>query len=318
MGAFSLIVVINLLNSEMSTGGVGGGTGNDDSSDEEGQAFYVGGSEHSGQQVVGPSRGKKPAKLIQDMFESAKAHGAETVAGASGSSGERPPTQTFRGTGYKLGETADDSEVIKDPRGAVGSGPKTVALVLKLWKNGFSVQGDGIEEELRSYSDPNNAKLLNAITKGQVPDEFLALAKGGQVHMDMEDHREQDFEPPKKKVKAFSGAGQSLGSPTPPVITSSATAAGASSSSAAPKVKIDESQPTTTVQIRMADGSRRVQKFNHTHTVGDIRLFVAQQPGYEAVKFQLQTNFPNKTLTDDSQTLQEAQLLNATIMQKLV
>merc|ERR1712226_568427 len=169
MGAFSLIVVINLLNSEMSTGGVGGGTGNDDSSDEEGQAFYVGGSEHSGQQVVGPSRGKKPAKLIQDMFESAKAHGAETVAGASGSSGERPPTQTFRGTGYKLGETADDSEVIKDPRGAVGSGPKTVALVLKLWKNGFSVQGDGIEEELRSYSDPNNAKLLNAITKGRVP-----------------------------------------------------------------------------------------------------------------------------------------------------
>merc|ERR1712226_360727 len=305
MGAFSLIVVINLLNSEMSTRGVGGGTGNDDSSDEEGQAFYVGGSEHSGQQVVGPSRGKKPAKLIQDMFESAKSHGAETVAGASGSSGERPPTQTFSGTGYKLGETEDDSEVIADPRGAVGGGPKTVALVLKLWKNGFSVQGDGIEEELRSYSDPNNAKLLNAITKGQ-------------VHMDMEDHREQDFEPPKKKVKAFSGAGQSLGSPTPPVITSSATAAGASSSSAAPKVKIDESQPPTTVQIRMADGSRRVQKFNHTHTVGDIRLFVAQQPGYEAVTFQLQTNFPNKTLTDDSQTLQEAQLLNATIMQKLV
>merc|ERR1711941_160898 len=131
---------------------------------------------------------------------------------------------------------------------------------------------------------------------------FLALAKGGQVHMDMEDHREQDFEPPKKKVKAFSGAGQSLGSPTPPVISSSA--AGASSSSAAPKVEVDESKPTTMVQIRLADGSRRVQKFNHTHTVGDIRLFVAQQPGYEAVTF-LQTSFPNKTLTDDSQTLQE-------------
>ena len=61
-----------------------------------------------------------------------------------------------------------------------------------------------------------------------------------------------------------------------------------------------------------------MQKFNHTHTVADIRLFVAQQPGYEAVTFQLQTNFPNKALTDDSQTLQEAQLLNATIMQKLV
>ena len=46
-----------------------------------------------------------------------------------------------------------------------------------------------------------------------------------------------------------------------------------------------------------------MQKFNHTHTVADIGLFVAQQPGYEAVTFQLQTNFPNKTLTDDFQTL---------------
>ena len=57
----------------------------------------------------------------------------------------------------------------------------------------------------------------------------------------------------------------------------------------------------------------QVQKFHHTHTVAAIGLFVAQQPGYEAVTFQLQMNFPNRTLTDDSQTLQEAQLLNATI-----
>ena len=61
---------------------------NEDSSDEEGQAFYVGGSEHSGQQVVGPNKGKKkPGKLIQHMFDSARAHGAEPVAGGSGSSG---------------------------------------------------------------------------------------------------------------------------------------------------------------------------------------------------------------------------------------
>ena len=42
---------------------------------------------------------------------------------------------------------------------------------------------------------------------------------------------------------------------------SSAAAAGASSSSAAPKVEIDESQPTITVQITMADGSTRVWNF---------------------------------------------------------
>ncbi|XP_075238825.1 NSFL1 cofactor p47-like isoform X1 [Convolutriloba macropyga] len=298
----------------MSNGG--GGMENEDSSDEEGQAFYVGGSEHSGQQVVGPNKGKKkPGKLIQHMFDSARAHGAEPVAGGSGSSGDRQ-AQTFRGTGYKLGETSDDTEVIADPSGAMGSGPKSMSLVLKLWKNGFSIQGDGMEEELKSYSDPNNAKLLNAIAKGQVPDEFLALANGGQVHMDMEDHREQDFVAPKKKMKAFSGAGQALGSPTPVVVSSSANQF--SPGATPPKVEIDESQPTTTVQIRLSDGTRKVQKFNHTHTVGDIRQFVAGLPGYEAATFQLQTNFPVKNLTEDTQTLKEAQLLNATIIQRLV
>jgi len=43
-------------------------------SDEEGQAFYVGGSERSGQQVIGPPRqkGKSSNDLIGDMFKSAK------------------------------------------------------------------------------------------------------------------------------------------------------------------------------------------------------------------------------------------------------
>jgi len=42
---------------------------NDGSSDEEeGQAFYAGGSEHSGQQVLGP--GKKKKDIVAEMFRS--------------------------------------------------------------------------------------------------------------------------------------------------------------------------------------------------------------------------------------------------------
>lgn len=41
---------------------------NSSSSDEEGQAFYAGGSEHSGQQVLGPSRKKND--FITEMFKS--------------------------------------------------------------------------------------------------------------------------------------------------------------------------------------------------------------------------------------------------------
>lgn len=30
-------------------------------------------------------------------------------------------------------------------------------------------------------------------------------------------------------------------------------------------ISVDESQPVTSIQIRLADGGRLVQKFNHTH-----------------------------------------------------
>lgn len=43
-------------------------------SEEEGQAFYVGGSERSGQQVIGPPRhkGKSSNDFIGEMFKSAR------------------------------------------------------------------------------------------------------------------------------------------------------------------------------------------------------------------------------------------------------
>lgn len=45
-----------------------------------------------------------------------------------------------------------------------------------------------------------------------------------------------------------------------------------------PTVPLDPSQPTTSVQIRLADGSRLVAKFNHNHTVNDIRQFINLYP----------------------------------------
>ena len=34
--------------------------------------------------------------------------------------------------------------------------------------------------------------------------------------------------------------------------------------------------PTTTIQIRYGDGTRKAQKFNEDHTVGDLYNFVSQ------------------------------------------
>jgi len=43
-------------------------------------------------------------------------------------------------------------------------------------------------------------------------------------------------------------------------------------------VEIDKTKPTTSIQIRLADGSRLVGIFNYSHTVGDIRRFINAYP----------------------------------------
>lgn len=45
-------------------------------------------------------------------------------------------------------------------------------------------------------------------------------------------------------------------------------------SEAKAKLKIDSSQPTTTLQIRLADGSRLTAQFNLNHTVADIHRYI--------------------------------------------
>lgn len=52
--------------------------------------------------------------------------------------------------------------------------------------------------------------------------------------------------------------------------------------------------------------------------ISDIRLFIVDaRPAMAATSFVLMTTFPNKELADESQTLKEANLLNAVIVQRL-
>ncbi|XP_037058329.1 UBX domain-containing protein 2B isoform X2 [Peromyscus leucopus] len=83
-------------------------------------------------------------------------------------------------------------------------------------------------------------------------------------------------------------------------------------------VLIDDSVPTTKIQIRLADGSRLIQRFNSTHRILDVRDFIIQsRPEFSTTDFILVTSFPSKELTDESLTLQEADILNTVILQQL-
>lgn len=74
------------------------------SEEEEGQAFYAGGSEHSGQQVLGPGKKKD---IISDMFKSCQ---EKSITAEPPKMGGQQRPNTFSGTGYKLGQTSSDSE----------------------------------------------------------------------------------------------------------------------------------------------------------------------------------------------------------------
>ncbi|XP_067887978.1 NSFL1 cofactor p47-like isoform X3 [Heterodontus francisci] len=279
---------------------------------EEGQRFYAGGSEHSGQQIVGPPNKKNLNEIVDDLFKGAKEHGAVPVDHWTGDVGETNRAVPFAGGGYRLGaSTQEQSEYVSQDKKQDSS--LDVQILLKLWKNGFSLD-DG---ELRTYSDPTNAEFLESISRGEIPVELQKLVHGNQVSLDMEDHRSEEYLKHKLKFKAFSGDGQKLGSPTPTIV----------STPSSPEeefkyfvniVNINDSEPTTNIQIRLADGSRLVQKFNQAHRISDIRQFIIQHcPIFANSSFVLMTTFPNKELADEEQTLQEAKLLNAVIVQRL-
>ncbi|XP_076450662.1 NSFL1 cofactor p47-like [Babylonia areolata] len=281
----------------------------DSSSDEEGQAFYAGGSERSGQQVLGPKKKNNDA-FVSDLFQSARDHGAEEME-SSAATASASRSSAFHGTGYRLGETEGPLESVAGP--SIAAPRRQVDMTLKMWKKGFSIDSG----DLRPYDDSVNKDFLESIRRGEVPHELIRMAKGGEVNLSMEDHRTEDFVKPKVTVKAFTGEGHMLGSPAPAVVTTPSSGASAAATPAA-QVDVDSSKPVTTLQIRLADGQRMVAKFNLTHTVGDIRTHIVSSHGqYASTSFVLMTTFPNKELTDERQTLEEAKLANAVIVQRL-
>merc|ERR1719152_630899 len=84
------------------------------------------------------------------------------------------------------------------------------------------------------------------------------------------------------------------------------------------KFVLDESAKTTKLQLTFHDGSKIVQKFNLTHTVQDIRLFMeSQKPLPFGTTYELRTAFDKRLLDDVSQTIQDGGLRGEALMQTL-
>ena len=96
--------------------------------------------------------------------------------------------------------------------------------------------------------------FLAAVMKGQIPDELVKEAKGGEVNVDMEDHRDEEFEKAKVKAKPFGGAGNVLGSIAPSVAapeTSASLDPAAAEKSAQAAVSLSEASPVASIQVHI-------------------------------------------------------------------
>ncbi|KAF5367303.1 hypothetical protein D9757_010083 [Collybiopsis confluens] len=300
----------------------GGGHSHDDDDDDdddaEGESWFAGG-ERSGISVQNPDRpgaGAVPGgNMVRDLLRRAAEAGPPPVA----ESGSR----FFTGGGHKLGSDEVESAYVPDPNAPQSQEEPTTIRHLTFWREGFTVE-DG---ELMRYDDPANETILAEINAGRAPPSLLNVRHGEPVELRVAKRTNESYVPPKRG--AFHGAGNRLGAPVPAAASgSSAQAMPGSfhtSSTSAPsaraepvtKFQVDQSQPMTSVQIRLADGTRIVCRMNLTHTVLDLRNFInASRPENLVRPYSIQTTFPNRTLDNNGATIEEAGLKNSVVVQK--
>jgi len=178
------------------------------------------------------------------------------------------------------------------------------------WKNGFSVN-DG---PLRTGETPEDQAFIQDIDNQTIPGELQAQCAGKEPVVDLIDSRGEEYkEPPKPKYVKFGGEGMSLGGAARVEIDASAPLDEVNY-----KFVLDESAKTTKLQLTFHDGTKKVQKFNLTHTVQDIRLWMmSEKPLPMGTTFNLQTAFDKKVLEDPHVTIQDGGLRGESIMQIL-
>jgi UBX domain-containing protein 1 len=127
---------------------------------------------------------------------------------------------------------------------------------------------------------------------------------------------------PVRRPAPFQAGCRTLATPSEICVPSDATSSDATSCTATATTKtktvtVDDSLPSTSLQIRFADGSRLVARFNTSQTIGDVRAFIdATRPG-EGSDYTLQVGFPPKLLDDVTETIEEAGVGKSVIFQRV-
>ncbi|XP_027335752.1 plant UBX domain-containing protein 4-like [Abrus precatorius] len=271
----------------------------DSDSDSDGPQEYYTGGEKSGMLVQDPSKGND----VDAIFNQARQLGA--VERPLDQLQEPPRSTSFTGTGRLLsGETVQSTS----------QQPEAVVHNIVFWSNGFTVN-DG---PLRRLDDPENASFLESIKKSECPKELEPADRRSSVNVNLI-RRNENYPEPEKQHVPFQGVGRTLGSSSTSMAPDLTAAATPPNTAPAPStgLVVEQSLPSTSIQLRLADGTRLISHFNYHHTISDIRAFIdASRPGGRQ-NYQLQImGFPPKVLADETQTIEQAGLANSVVIQK--
>ncbi|VAI90412.1 unnamed protein product [Triticum turgidum subsp. durum] len=287
-------------------GGGKGRAGSDEDEDDDDDEWapppelYTGG-ERSGMVVRDRSKRKNVA---DEVFKQAKRKGAKQGPARRQSSSSR----SFPGTSRLLtGETVQPD---------TPQPPEEIVHNIYFWSDGFTVD-DG---PLRSFNDPEHAAFLESIMKSECPTELAPADGMSKVNVNLI-RKEEKCPEPVKRPAPFQGGGRILAAPSensaPSGISLAASASSTATTTAPKTITVDDSLPSTSLQIRFADGSRVVGRFNTSHTISDVRAFIyTTRPG-ETSDYTLQVGFPPKPLDDATKTIEEAGVANSVIIQRV-
>jgi len=215
-------------------------------------------------------------------------------------------TESYAGgerSGLAIQNPSGMDEAIARGREA-GSIPEGSATV-DLYKNGFILNGGAF----RPISDPIHQRFYDDITNGVAPEELAPKGSTNKLHMQVNDRRTEDYKPgpaPASSIGVSYARVETKSGDVSEGATAGPLATGQGS------VTLDESKPTTTLQIKFGDGTRKPQTFNQDASVQSVYDYVAQCTG--VTTFTLSGGFPPKPLNDRNMTLKDAGLLQAQVM----
>jgi UBX domain-containing protein 1 len=169
---------------------------------------------------------------------------------------------------------------------------------ITMYRDGFVVD-DG---PYRRLEDPANADFLRALATGTTPPELMDV-NDGNITVGLVDKRSEEYV---ENFQSFSGAGAALG-------TSAVQGNTVEAASLPPAVEVDASRPSTSIQVRLPNGQRKVIKINLDSSVLQLAANARPLLGEDVTSFRLISGFPPKPLEEFQATVEGAGLKGAQV-----